>query len=293
MERLIALDLHRRSCFVVAADPAGQELWHRRFPVGVAGEAELLAQLGPGDRVILEASGGSFRWANRLESTGARVTVVDGQHARLVGLRGKKTDYRDCRALLAHLRAGVLVEVWRPDASTREIRQLTQERQAYNRGIVQLKNRIRALLWDEGITPPDKLWTQEGQAWLVEQTLPPRLRRLLDREVAVLVALTAVKEAQEAELAEHATERPEAQRLMQLTGFGPAAAVMFLGQVGPVDRFASSKQLVSYAGLDPRVQQSGEKCRTGSLSKAGRTLLRWIMIEVAWAHVAADAAVPR
>jgi hypothetical protein len=36
------------------------------------------------------------------------------------------------------------------------------------------------------------------------------------------------------------------------------------------------------------VQQSGEKCRTGSITKAGRTPLRWLMVEVAWAHVAAQ-----
>jgi transposase len=182
----------------------------------------------------------------------------------------------------------VLVAVWRPDAATREIRQLTQERQAYNQSIVQIKNRIRALLWEEGLTAPEHLWTKEGMAWLDEHPLAPSQRRLLQREVAALTALTAVKEVQEAELAQRATERPEAQRLMQLAGFGPATAVMFLGQVGKVDRFPAAKQLVSYSGLDPRVQQSGEKCRTGSLSKAGRTSLRWIMIEVAWAHVAAN-----
>jgi transposase len=287
MARLLALDLHRKSYFVVAADPDGQERWHRRFATTASGEAELLQQFGPEDRVVLEASAGSHRLANRLESTGASVTVVDGQHARLVGRRGKKTDYRDCRALLEHLRAGVLQPVWRPDAATREIRQLTQERQAYNQSIVQVKNRIRALLWEEGLSAPEHLWTQEGQTWLAQQSLTPVLRRLLDREVAALAALTAVKEAQEGELAQRATERPEAQRLMQLAGFGPATAVMFLGQVGRVDRFPTAKQLVSYSGLDPRVHQSGERCRSGSLSKAGRTPLRWIMIEVAWAHVAA------
>jgi transposase len=180
------------------------------------------------------------------------------------------------------------VEVWRPDAPTREIRQLTQERQAYNRSIVQIKNRIRALLWEEGLTAPEQLWTKEGLMWLAEQPLALALRRLLDREVAALTTLTAVKEVQEAELAQRATEMPKAQRLMQLAGFGPSTAVMFLGQVGTLDRFPSAKQLVSYGGLDPRVQQSGDKCRTGSLSKAGRTPLRWIMIEVAWAHVAAN-----
>src|SRR3712207_8234609 len=41
--------------------------------------------------------------------------------------RGKKTDYRDCRALLEHLRTGSLVTIWRPDAATREIRQLDRK----------------------------------------------------------------------------------------------------------------------------------------------------------------------
>jgi transposase len=287
MSRLIAIDLHRRSYFLLAADPDGQELWHRRFATTAAGEAQMLELLGPGDRIVLEATLGTFRLANRLESTGATVLVTDPQHARLVGFRGKKTDYRDCRALLDHLRKGHLSPVWRPDPATREIRQLTRERQAYNRSIVQLKNRIRALLWEEGLTPPGQLWTKEGQAWLAEQPLVPALRRLLDREVAALTALTALKEAQEGELAERATGLPAAQRLLQVAGFGPATAVMFLGQVGPVDRFPSAKHLVSYSGLDPRVHQSGETCRPGSLSKAGRTPLRWLLVEVAWAHVAA------
>lgn len=287
MSRLVAIDLHRRSYFLLAADPDGQELWQRRFATTAAGEAQMLELLGPGDRIVLEATLGTFRLANRLESTGATVLVTDPQHARLVGFRGKKTDYRDCRALLEHLRKGHLSPVWRPDPATREIRQLTRERQAYNRSIVQLKNRIRALLWEEGLTPPGQLWTKEGQAWLAEQPLVPALRRLLDREVAALTALTALKEAQEGELAERATGLPAAQRLLQVAGFGPATAVMFLGQVGPVDRFPSAKHLVSYSGLDPRVHQSGDQSRSGSLSKAGRTPLRWLLVEVAWAHVAA------
>jgi transposase len=287
MARLVAVDLHRLTLFVVMADAAGQELWHRRFPATLAGEAALLEQLQPGDRVVLEATNGAFRLAHRLESRGAQVLVADPQHARLVGLRGKKTDYRDCRALLQYLRSGTLVTVWRPDAATREIRPLTRERQAYNQSIVALKNRIRALLWDEGVAAPDKLWTPEGQAWLAEQPVAPALRRLLDREGAALAALLVVKAAQEAELAERATRCPKAQRLLQWAGFGAATAVMFLGQIGAVDRFPSPKHRVSYSGLDPRVEQSGEKCRTGSITKAGRTPLRWLMIEVAWAHVAA------
>jgi transposase len=289
MGRWIAVDLHPGSLFVLCQDEAGQELWHRRFPGGRQGEAELLPRLEPGDRVVLEATFGAQRLASRLESRGANVTVADPQQARLVGMRGKKSDYRDCRALLQHLRSGSLTAVWRPDAETRAIRQLTRERQAYNQSIVALKNRVRALLWEEGLLVPDDLWTEAGQAWLAEQELPPVVRQIVEREGRALVELTALKAAQEAALAAHALVRSEAvARLLQVPGFGMSTAVMLLGEVGELDRFPSAKHLVSYAGLNPRVHQSGGHCRTGPISKAGRSALRWLLVEVAWAHVRAN-----
>jgi hypothetical protein len=48
MARLVAVDLHRNTLFVVMADAAGHELWHRRFPATLVGETALLAQLEPG-----------------------------------------------------------------------------------------------------------------------------------------------------------------------------------------------------------------------------------------------------
>ena len=45
---------------------------------------------------------------------------------------------------------------------------------------------------------------------------------------------------------------------------------------------------MSYAGLNPRVHQSDERRRGGKITKAGRSQLRWLMTEVAWAHVHAD-----
>lgn len=289
MGRWIAVDVHPGSLFVLCQDAAGEELWHRRFPGGRQGELELLPRLQPGDRVVLEATFGAHRLASRLESTGAQVTVADPQQARLVGMRGKKSDYRDCRALLHHLRSGSLTAVWRPDADTRAIRQLTRERQAYNQSIVALKNRVRALLWEEGLLVPDDLWTEAGQTWLAEQELPPVVRQIIEREGQALAQLTALKAVQEAVLAECALARPEVvARLLQLPGFGMTTAVMFLGEVGELARFPSAKQLVSYAGLNPRVRQSGEQCRTGRISKGGRSALRWLLVEVAWSHVRAN-----
>ena len=281
----LAVDRHRRSLVVVCMDRDGQERWRRRFPATSEGEADLHRRLQPGDRVVMEATSGVHRLANFLESSGAQVIVADAHQARLLGMRGKKTDWRDCLALLRHLRAGEIAAVWRPDAATRAVRQLTRERHAYNQGIGRLKNRIRALLYEEGLEYGGNLWTEAGQAWITHVSLRPAARRILERERLALASLVPLKALQEEELAERAVAWPEAQRLMQILGFGAAGAVMWLGEVGEVSRFASAKQLVSYAGLDPRVHQSDTTHRTGSVSKAGRSQLRWLMVEIAWSHV--------
>lgn len=46
-------------------------------------------------------------------------------------------------------------------------------------------------------------------------------------------------------------------------------------------RFADPRKLVGYAGLAPRVKQSGQSSRTGPLSKAGPRTLRWAAVEAA------------
>jgi transposase len=281
----VAVDVHARNLYVLVADRGGNERLCRRVPHTAAGVAAIATFLRPGDRVVLEATTGTHQLAAQLERTGATVLVADPQETRLVGMRGKKSDYRDCHGLLRHLRAGELATIWRPDPDTRELRQLTRERHAYNQAIVRLKNRIRAFLREEGLPVPERLWSAEGAAWLAAQPLRPAARRLLEREWGLLQVNLAYKEAQKQELVERALASEAAQRLLQLPGFGPDTAMMFLGEVGDARRFPNSKALTAYSGLHPRVRQSDERCRVGGISKAGRTQLRWLLIQVAWQHV--------
>lgn len=282
----MAVDLHRNRMAVMILDAAGNEVKRLRLPTTCEGEAQLRRLLKPQDRVVLEATTGAHRLANYLEQSGATVLIADPQQNRLLGMRGKKSDWYDCDALLSHMRSGELVLVWRPDAPTREMRQLTRERLAYNQNITRLKNRVQMLLWEEGFERPSHLWNPAGQAWLAEQPLRPAARRIVMRELAALAGEKASKTALEEEMAQRAIGSAEAQRLMQIVGVGPETAVMLLGEIGLASRFARAAQLVSYAGLNPRLDQSDGPARQGlSITKAGRRPLRWLMVEAAWNHV--------
>lgn len=63
--------------------------------------------------------------------------------------------------------------------------------------------------------------------------------------------------------------------LTSLIGIGPALAVSLAAEIGDIHRFNSAKQLVAYAGLDPRVRQSGTVLhRNTKLTKRGSAELR-------------------
>ena len=55
---------------------------------------------------------------------------------------------------------------------------------------------------------------------------------------------------------------------MTVPGANLICAATFLAAIGRADRFMTSRKLVAYLGLDPKVRQSGEApARSGWLSK--------------------------
>jgi transposase len=71
---------------------------------------------------------------------------------------------------------------------------------------------------------------------------------------------------------QEAASCPEAILLMKQKGVGPVTALALVLTLGPVSRFPTSKQVVSYLGLNPSEDSSGGKQRleVGSASKATR-----------------------
>jgi len=85
-----------------------------------------------------------------------------------------------------------------------------------------------------------------------------------------------------------AKQREDAVLLMTHPGIGPNTALAFLLAVGPVSRFACSKKIVSYFGLNPSEESSGGRRRLGAISKQGNTMVRWLLIETAHLAVRQD-----
>jgi transposase len=66
-----------------------------------------------------------------------------------------------------------------------------------------------------------------------------------------------------------------------IPGIGSVLGLTIAAEIGEVARFQSPRKLIGYAGLAPRVKQSGERSRSGELSKAGSRTLRFAALEAA------------
>jgi len=73
---------------------------------------------------------------------------------------------------------------------------------------------------------------------------------------------------------------------MTVPGVILICAASFMAAVGHVGRVVSSRKLVAYLGLDPKVRQSGDApACSGRISKRGSAAARWALVEAAWSVV--------
>ena len=63
--------------------------------------------------------------------------------------------------------------------------------------------------------------------------------------------------------------------LQTIPGVGPYVAASLIGEIQNIKRFSRAKALIAFAGLDPRIKQSGKTLNTtGKLTKRGSSYLR-------------------
>ena len=67
-------------------------------------------------------------------------------------------------------------------------------------------------------------------------------------------------------------------RLMDIPGVGPLLASAFVATVADPTIFHSGRDLAAWIGLVPRQNSSGGKERLGSISKAGHSYLRQMLV---------------
>ena len=284
--RAIGLDVHLEFCEVAIAE--GAELRSAGRIATKPEEVELFAQsLGARDRVALEVTGNAWEIKRLIEPHVAEVIVVSPGDTAIRSARAK-TDRLDARALARLLAAGELKAVWMPDRDTQVMRRRLQRRGQLVSARSRSKNQIHATLMRclVGRAPFSDLFGAKGRRWLAGLELAEEERESVDSALRQIEFLDSEIEAVERLIAAASLESAEVRRLMTVPGVNVICAATFMAAVGEIHRFPSTRKLVAYLGLDPKVRQSGSgPAAHGRVSKQGSVAGRHALVEASWSAV--------
>jgi transposase len=305
----VSLELSRSKWLVTSLSPgAGERM--SKFVVTGGDVPGLLACLAELRRKAKARTGSSFRivsiqeagldgfWIHRiLEREGIESYVVDpASIATSRRRRRAKTDKIDgealVRALLAYKRGEprvcAMLRVPTPEEEDR--RRLVRERKALTNERVRHVNRVKGLLFGQGVSgyQPlnrdrrkrlEELVTGDGRP--LPSALKAQISRELDRIELLIEQIKAVEKARDDMMVAAQTSSPAPALLLNLKGIGPQFAAVIWSE-GLSRHFDNRRQVAAYAGLAPTPWQSGKVDRDQGVSKSGNPRLRTTLIQLAW-----------
>src|SRR6202142_3505839 len=287
---IIGCDFHTRYQQIAMLNESTGELVERRLD-HQNGEAQTFYRDLQGPvRVGIEATG-PIRWFERmLGELGHELWIGDSAKIRASEVRKQKTDERDARLILELLLAKRFPKIWVPTPADRDLRQLLWHRHKLVCMRTMLGNQLHALAMGEGLCRKKKLFTKKGRVELAHLGFGPWGSRRREKLLELLDQLEPGITELDRGVLEEANRRADAVLLMTHPGIGPVTSLAFVLAMGPIDRFACSKKIASYLGLNPSEQSSGGRRKLGAISKQGNTMVRWLLVEAVYPAVRKDPA---
>ena len=252
-----------------------------------SGYVRLLDEISTDDLVIMEAGNSSFNLARFLiNNTSAEIVVLNPAQLRLIWDSQRKTDKADAMKL-ACIGRDMRPEAW-PTVSIP-----TEEEQA-ERSIVTFHvflkeketadyNRFFALFNGVGYPDIDKKRCKVDSDYrymLVSELLTGQAQdvgRIINSGIDLLSLQLAEVEQQ---LIEICLNHPQqALAWLSIPGIGMVNAATLIAYVGDGSRFPKPEQLLNYAGLVPKLNQSGITNIHGKVTKKGCRCVRRNIIQ--------------
>jgi transposase len=275
----LGLDLHARDVVVcVQLDGALPHRPQKMLPAELLALARGLVAAGRKVYACYEAGPCGYGLHRALLAAGATNYVVapealgDGRRQKTDGLDATALTDRLDRYVRGNPTAFTVVTV--PTEAQEQARAEGRTREQLKHSRHQWEARGRSLLLCHGHHVRGQWWT--ARRW---KALSPTLAAWLVQELelmrAVLLVLDAQEQARRRALAAAAPKAlPKA--------VGALTWVLLLREVCDWGRFQNRRQVSSYTGLCPGVQQSGGRKRDGGINRHGNPRVRALLLELVW-----------
>jgi len=282
---VVGLDLAKSVFQVHGVNAQGEVVLRRRL---TRGQLLKLFEKLPPCLIGMEACASAHHWARELAALGHEVKLMPAQYVKPYVKRGKN-DAADAEAICEAVTRPTMrfVGVKSPDQQATMM--LHRVRKILTRQRTQISNALRAHMAEFGIVAAVG---RGGLDRLIAVVADQDDARLPDEARACLAVLCTQLEMVKDQILDNdrriladGRKTEAGRRLMKIPGIGPLLASAIVACVPDPTTFSNGRSLSAWIGLTPRQNSSGGKERLGSITKAGNTYLRELLVVGAMAMV--------
>lgn len=207
-----------------------------------------------------------------------------------------KNNRLDARKLSTMLAEGDFHPVRVPQGQYRDLRNLVQVREGYAQFQRASKQRIKALLLSNSLhtlcQDVDQHWSYLFLKRLKSLECPASVRYRLDQLLEDLdyARLKLFKATRELRTFSRETNeiKEHIHNLQTIPGIGIVTGATLLARIGDPQYLRNLRELAAFCGLVTREKSTGNKIRRGSITHAGNSTLRSLLVEASWRAIKKD-----
>ncbi len=289
----VGIDVHKDSVMIAvfrgrATTPAYLEKVSfdpnrlRRFFQRVADRGEI--------RACYEASGAGYVLQRWLAAWGYGCDLIAPSLIPSKAGDRRKHDKRDAIQLARLYRAGELTTIHIPTEAEERMRDLVRCRETFQREILKSRHYILKFVRRRGfVFREGQNWTAryfDWLRWLYTETKLSREDRIVFGEYLALLEYKLDRRVElDRQIEALALAKPyqaAVEALRCFRGIDTHSAMVLVTEIGDWRRFERPQQLMAYLGLVPSEDSSGDRRRQGSITKAGNSHGRHVLVQAAW-----------
>ena len=284
----VGLDVHARSVVATGLDNVTGEVFKTTLVPAPAAVISWLEALPGPVATTYEAGPTGFGLYRALSAARIRCEVAAPSKLNRPSGERVKTDAKDALLLAQLLQVGQITGVRVPTVSQEAARDLVRSREDVRGDLMRARHRVSKLLLRHGhVYYGGKAWTGAHEAWLRRIRFDqPGTRAAFEADLEAVEFTLTRRDRLDAQIAAMAADSEftaTVRKLCCLRGVSTLTGFALAVEIGNWDRFTGAS-IGAYLGLVPSEHSSGQSRRQGTITKAGNTHVRRLLIESAWHH---------
>jgi len=284
----VGADLHKEQTWFYIMDQNGFKIDSKSITNSPDSLKSYFATIPAPFTLAVESTYNWYFFVDIAEQFAEHVYLANSFELKAFAKRHKKTDKIDARLIADVLRKGFLPTVFIPDNSIRMLKEVLRYRMNLVRdrcrNIFRLKNTLDKL----GADSNGDFTTDKRLREIPLDSFDENQRYIIAGYIGRIITLSQQIRSMKTYLRDELLGDKDIQYLITIDGLDYFSAALLKSEIADISRFASFNRLCAYAGLAPRVSQSGsKKAHHGALMVNRRKNLQWILIEVVFHFIKA------